>query len=53
MIIMNWLGCKGFRPVQTLNDRDQEKCKTNFENFDNDMMTVIIRELFVIKTLMK
>ena len=31
---MNWLGCKGLRFVQTLNDREQEKCKTSSDLFE-------------------
>ena len=28
-IIMNWLGCEGFRFVQTLTDSEEKKCKTS------------------------
>ena len=28
-ITTNWPGCEGLRPVQTLKDKKQEKCKTN------------------------
>ena len=29
LILRNWLGWEGFRLVQTLNDREQEKCKAS------------------------
>ena len=34
LVIMNWLGYKGLRLVQTLNDREQEKCKTSSGLFE-------------------
>ena len=31
---MNWLGCEGLRFVQTLNDEEEEKCKTSSGLFE-------------------
>ena len=33
-MIMKWLGLEGLRFVQTLNDREQEKCKTSSGLFE-------------------